>query len=104
MSMPVERNSAPTFPRDAEQTQLDIELTREELGDTIQELMHKLNVPARARQQAEHAVHNLRRKLPRPVATGVVGLGGVVRRYPLLALGLLVLALIGVVKYRRGTR
>lgn len=100
MSTPAERNAAPDFPRDAEQTRLDIELTREELGETIQELMHKLNVPARAQQQAEQVAH----KLSRPVVAGVGGATGIVRRYPLLAAGLLILVLIGAMGYRRATR
>lgn len=39
------------FPLTVEQARTDIELTREELGETAQALAHKLNVPQRAREQ-----------------------------------------------------
>ncbi|MFF5990596.1 DUF3618 domain-containing protein [Prauserella flavalba] len=41
------------FPRSPEEARVDIELTRQELGDTAQALAHKLNVPARAKEQAQ---------------------------------------------------
>ncbi|EHR49824.1 Protein of unknown function (DUF3618) [Saccharomonospora marina XMU15] len=39
------------FPQTVEQARTDIELTREELGDTAQALAHKLNVPQRTKEQ-----------------------------------------------------
>ncbi|QFU88888.1 DUF3618 domain-containing protein [Amycolatopsis sp. YIM 10] len=57
------------FPRDAEQARLDIELTRQELGETVEALAHKVNVPARAKEQAQQAAVSVRRN-PWPVAGG----------------------------------
>ncbi|MBN6040666.1 DUF3618 domain-containing protein [Amycolatopsis sp. 195334CR] len=57
------------FPHDAEQARVDIELTRQELGETVEALAHKVNVPARAKEQAQQAAVSVRRN-PWPVAGG----------------------------------
>jgi ElaB/YqjD/DUF883 family membrane-anchored ribosome-binding protein len=95
-----------------EQARLDIELTREELGETVQELVHKVNVPARAKEQAEHVAERakeqaehakeqaehvagiVREKVPPPVAENAERLAGAVRRNPWAAIGTLVLMLV----------
>ncbi|MBK1786284.1 DUF3618 domain-containing protein [Prauserella cavernicola] len=51
------------FPRDPDQARLDIELTRKELGDTAQALAHKLDVPARAKEQAQERAAQVKSQL-----------------------------------------
>ncbi|PXY27331.1 DUF3618 domain-containing protein [Prauserella muralis] len=73
------------FPRDPEQARTDIELTRQELGETAQALAYKLNVPARAKEQLQHGTTKVKETVqhnPVPViATGAVAalaVGGVI--------------------------
>ncbi|UJW29100.1 DUF3618 domain-containing protein [Saccharothrix sp. AJ9571] len=58
-----------SFPRDAEQARVDIELTRQELGETVEALAHKVNVPARAKEQAQEVAVSVRRN-PWPAVGG----------------------------------
>jgi hypothetical protein len=88
-----EETAKSAFPYDVEQARLDIEPTREELGETVQELVHKTNVPARAKEQAEHVAEIVREKMPPPVAENAERLAGAVRRNPWPALGTVVLML-----------
>jgi hypothetical protein len=48
------------IPDDPETLRLDIELTREELGQTVEELVHRLDVPARVKEQAHEKVERLK--------------------------------------------
>ncbi|WP_199430113.1 DUF3618 domain-containing protein [Qaidamihabitans albus] len=86
------------FPRDAEQARTDIELTREELGDTVQALAEKANVPERAKEQlherTEQARDLMRDKLPPPAADRVEKVAGTVGRNPAPIVGAAVLAVI----------
>ncbi|SFQ31392.1 Protein of unknown function [Amycolatopsis arida] len=82
MTNPSEDRSRTDFPRDEEEARLDLELTRQELGETVQELAHKANVPARAREQAEHTVTAVKEKLPPPVAEKAETVAGAARRNP----------------------
>ncbi len=59
-----------------------IETTRHQLGDTVEELLAKTDVKALARAQmaglkgsASHAAHSLRERAPRAVVIGGVGVG-----------------------------
>lgn len=45
----------------------DIEVTRNELADSVAELAHKVNVPKRAREQVDHLEQVVHDKLPAPV-------------------------------------
>ncbi|AHH98067.1 hypothetical protein GCM10010174_05220 [Kutzneria viridogrisea] len=62
----------------------DIELTRSELGDTVEALAHKVNVPARVKEQVRprvrHLVNTVQRRPGPSIAVAVT---------VLLALGLL---------------
>jgi len=48
----------PTGPTDPEAIQAEIEATRERLGRTVEELGHRLDVPARARERVDRARHS----------------------------------------------
>lgn len=76
-----EKKPAP-FPANAEQARLDIELTRQELGETVEALAHKVNVPARAKEQVDQVKAKVKEKVPEPVAEGAVQVADTVRRNP----------------------
>lgn len=74
----------PTGPKDPAAIQAEIEATREHLGRTVEELGHRLDVPARARERAyrarDTAVETYRESPPVVIgaALGLVGLVGAV--------------------------
>ncbi|PRX48616.1 uncharacterized protein DUF3618 [Prauserella shujinwangii] len=86
------------FPRDAEQARTDIELTRQELGDTVEALAEKANVPARAREQlqqrSDQAVQKARESLPPEAAHRVEQAVETVNRNPAAVLGAVVATVI----------
>jgi hypothetical protein len=45
-----------------EQIQREIDVTREQLGDTVEALAHKVNVPARAKDSVREAVSTVQEK------------------------------------------
>ncbi|OQO89401.1 hypothetical protein B1813_20870 [Saccharomonospora piscinae] len=62
------------FPRTVEQARTDIELTRRELGDTVRELTHRLNVGERAKEQWQDSSRSAMRVLrANPVAVAASG-------------------------------
>lgn len=64
------------FPQTVEQARTDIELTRQELGETARELMHRLNVGERAKEEFhDRSQVALRFMRTNPV---VVAMGGAV--------------------------
>jgi len=94
MSKPSNEGTDAEFPKDDQEARLDIDLTRQELGETVQELAHKLDVPARAREQADHLGTVIKEKLPPPVAEKAGEVAGTVRRNPLPAAGAVLVFLI----------
>jgi hypothetical protein len=60
----------------------DIELTREELGVTVEELAHRANVKERAQEAARARVVAVRENVGAPVAHRVVFVATAVRRHP----------------------
>jgi hypothetical protein len=64
-----------TGPDDPEAIKAEIEATREQLGRTVEELSHRLDVPARARERAfrarDTAVETYRESPPTVIAAGV---------------------------------
>lgn len=50
------------LPDDPEVLRVDIELTRQELGDTVEALVHKVDVPARVRENAHERVEQVKEK------------------------------------------
>lgn len=81
------------FPADAEEARTDIELTRKELGDTVEALAHKLDVRERAKeqwhhkteqvqQQAHHAAGRAREATPDRVLHSAENLTGYARSNP----------------------
>ncbi|SFB06368.1 Protein of unknown function [Amycolatopsis marina] len=99
-----EDKSPPEFPRDAEQARVDRDLTRQELGETVQELAHKVNVPEQARQQARHTADELRERLPQPVVAGTEQLVAVARQNPLATAAAVVVLVILVRKLKGGRK
>jgi hypothetical protein len=96
---------SPQSPHNTEQARIDRDLTRRELGQTVEELTHKADVPARAREQAERSVEQVREKVPRPVAAGAQQAAAVTRQYPLPVAGAtLALVLLAVKAMRRKSR
>lgn len=93
--------SASQFPHSTEQARIDRELARRELGRTVEELTHKADVPARAREQAERSVEQVREKVPRPIAAGAQQGVAVVRQYPLPVAGAGLALVLLVVKIAR---
>jgi hypothetical protein len=75
------------FPYDVEQTRLDIKLTREELGETVRELVHKVNVSARAKEQVGQVAAKMRETVPPQVAEKAEQFVVAVRRNPWPAIG-----------------
>lgn len=86
-------NDRPRFPANVEEARTDIELTREELGDTVEALAHKVNVRERAgevwqektepvREKAQHAVDRAREVTPEPVVQSAASVVEVVRKRP----------------------
>jgi hypothetical protein len=73
-----------TGPNDPEAIQAEIEATRERLGRTVDELGHRLDVPARARERVHRtrdtAVETYRESPPAVIGAGLalVGLVGAV--------------------------
>jgi hypothetical protein len=73
-----------TGPKDPEAIQAEIEATRERLGRTVEELTHRLDVPAQARERAyrvrDTAVETYRESPPAVIGAGLalVGLVGAV--------------------------
>lgn len=99
-----EEKPPPDFPRDAEQARIDRDLTRQELGETVQELAHKVNVPEQARERAQHAVDSVRERIPPPVASGAEQLMTAVRQNPLAAAAAAVVVVILVRKLTGGRK
>lgn len=99
-----EDKSQSEFPRDAEQARVDRDLTRQELGETVQELAHKVNVPEQARLQARHTADELRERLPRPVAAGSEQLVAVARQNPLATAAVVVVLVVLVRKLKGGRK
>ena len=64
-----------TGPADPDAIKAEIEATREQLGRTVEELSHRLDVPARARERAtrakDTAVETYRESPPIVIAAGV---------------------------------
>ncbi|WP_116041871.1 DUF3618 domain-containing protein [Amycolatopsis palatopharyngis] len=91
--------STSQFPESAEQARADRDLTRQELGETVEQLSHKADVPARVREQTGRSAEQLREKVPQPVAARAQQAAAVVRQYPLpvagAAIGLSLLAVKG---------
>jgi hypothetical protein len=86
MSEPAKEKKS-DFPYDADQARVDIELTREELGDTVEVLAQKVNVPARAREQVEQVADRVREKVPDPVVEQAEQFAVAIRRNPLPVVG-----------------
>jgi hypothetical protein len=84
MSGPGEKD---TFPRDAEEARLDAELTRQELGETVNALAHKVNVPERTKERAVRMGTAARQRMPEPVVHGAERAVRTIRRHPLPAAG-----------------
>ncbi|SFB64001.1 Protein of unknown function [Amycolatopsis marina] len=91
--------STAQFPHNAEQARANRDLTRQELGETVEQLSHKADVPARARERAERGAEQVRDRVPQPVAARAQQAAAVVRQYPLpvagAAVGLSLLAVKG---------
>jgi hypothetical protein len=68
-----------TGPKDPEAIQAEIEATRERLGRTVEELTHRLDVPAQARERAyrvrDTAVETYRESPPAVIGAGLVLVG-----------------------------
>jgi hypothetical protein len=64
-----------TGPADPDEIKAEIEATREQLGRTVEELTHRLDVPARAKESAarakDTAVETYRESPPAVIAAGV---------------------------------
>jgi hypothetical protein len=62
-------------PGDPDAIKAEIEATREQLGRTVEELSHRLDVPARAKERAfrarDTAVESYRESPPAVIAAGV---------------------------------
>ncbi|GDY29047.1 DUF3618 domain-containing protein [Gandjariella thermophila] len=75
-----------TLPGGAEPTdddlRRDIELTREELGATVEELAHRANVKDRAQQAARARVVAVRQTVATPMVRRAVFLLAAARRHP----------------------
>jgi hypothetical protein len=99
-----EEKTPPEFPRDAEQARIDRDLTRQELGETVQELAHKVNVGEQARERAQHAADSVRERVPPPVASGAEQLMTAVRQNPLPAAAVAVVVLVLVRKLTGGRK
>lgn len=86
------------FPHDANEARTDIELTRQELGDTVQALAEKANVPARAKEQfherSEQARSKMRDTLPPQAADRVEQAASTIGRNPAPVIGGVVAAVI----------
>jgi Protein of unknown function (DUF3618) len=89
MSQPTPGTSDVDRPRDPAAIQAEIEATREQLGRTVDELAHRLDVPGRAKENAlrarDTAVETYRESPP-----AVIG-----------ALAVLVAVVVGIVVWRR---
>lgn len=101
-----QQNRESGFPRDAEEARLDLELTRQELGQTIQALEDKLKPVEQARDQASQAATRMTESLPPTMANGVSTAAAMVRRNRTTVLPSVaaVVALALIAKRRRGRR
>lgn len=92
---PVPSANDPTFLR------ADIEVSRQELADSVAALAHKVNVPARAREGADHLTMAVREKLPSSGNDWAGETLAAVRRSPAVAAAVVVVLIIGVRIVRR---
>lgn len=94
------------FPQDPEQARLDLELTRRELGETIDELERRLNAPARVREQADHAARAVHDRISHSVVDGAGEAAATVRRNPspVLATGAGLVGFLIVIRFLRRRR
>lgn len=76
------RSHEPEFPHDPREARVDLELTRDELGQTVQELEKRLNVPARAKERADAAAHGLHERVPAGLLTSAGDAAAGIRRNP----------------------
>lgn len=87
------RGGKHAFPADADEARADIERAREELGDTVEALVHKVNVRERAKEQwhertepvrekAQHAAERAREVTPQPVMQSAETVAVAVRKRP----------------------
>ncbi len=66
--------SADVFPQTMDQVRTDIELTRQELGETARELFYRLNVGERAKERFQDRSQTVLRVLrANPVAVAIGG-------------------------------
>jgi hypothetical protein len=104
-----QKAGSPVFPRDAEQARLDLELTRQEIGETVEGLVHKLDIPSRVRAtvdaRLDQAVARVAQVVSEPAAERFRHVVDLVRRNPLPTAGALVVAVL-VVRFviKGGTR
>ena len=84
-------------PEETERLRAEIEHTREQLGETVQALTHKVDVPARAKeklQQTREAAQDRARQVAEPVLHGGEQAIVAVRRRPMPAAAVAVLAVL----------
>lgn len=84
----------PEFPRDPEEARVDLELTRQELGETVEELERRLNVPARAKERAGKAAYAMHDRIPSGLLDRAGEVAAAVRRSPLLTAGSVLLGFV----------
>lgn len=84
-------------PRDEEQLRADIELTRQELGDTVQALADRANVSRRMHEGVAAAQVKARNAVPPPLFTAGEQALSFARAYPLSLAG--VVALLAFVRF-----
>ncbi|WP_158890458.1 DUF3618 domain-containing protein [Amycolatopsis anabasis] len=71
--MSTEKKQDTGFPYDAEEARVDRELTRAELGDTVAELAHRVNVKEQARERKQQLTETVKHN-PAPVVGGLSAL------------------------------
>lgn len=113
MSAP-ERDDKRNFPEAPDELRMDIALTRQELGNTVEALIRKADIPTRARQQWQDrtqpvrdsvstAATTVREVAPEPLARQTHGAADAVRGTPVTA-ALAALAAVMVFRAFRRTR
>ncbi|GGP71728.1 DUF3618 domain-containing protein [Saccharothrix coeruleofusca] len=99
------------LPDDPDVLRADIELTRQELGDTVEALVHKVDVPARVKENAHERVEQVKQRgqQVKEKATAVAGqaagaLPPPVRRHPAALVAGVVALLLVLWQLTRGRR
>ncbi|TQM45849.1 DUF3618 domain-containing protein [Pseudonocardia cypriaca] len=102
-----ERTGAESTPREGEVVERDVEQLRAEIGDTVEELVHRVDVPQRVREKRAEVTERVQAQVAHArevVAEKAPAVEDAVRRRPLVVGGVLAALLLMLLRSRRRKR